>query len=580
MTATQADSYLDHPMFRKAMRSMQKGDWDSGLDEIEKLMQAYPLEPELRSLRQEMMIRSSVDAEEKKDVSQARKKRFRDLVIRFSVVAVLVILAVVVLRSYSTEIRKQARIVQQNIEYQAVQTDLFFMMRDAQDYLNAGLPDSAIAELEKIAEVDPEYPELQAALERAHTLKALDVQYTEALNLIEQNDLTAALVILEEIETTEPYYRDVRSRILEIQDETILGDQLQQADEFFENDQYEEAADAYYNLYSLNPDYQTSHIEERLFDSYVNAADILLNTSDTLEGTQKVEEYYRKALALRPQDPDVSQKQARIRASIEEKLFRSYVFLAEQALVEESDSLEALALADKYYLEALKIKPNDPDISLQRELAANFVSGQDNLLNSAYGDAINDMEFVLSQAPGYAGGIARQTLYEAYVGRGDDAKAIGDFDSALEDYQRAATIANDDPTQKARVYEVQLRIAETQGLLGNYEQAVGLYQEAILYGDLQARAERFSAQMAQALAQAQEYASQGNYQEAYRSYREAVGFAYQVYDVVEYVVQSGDYLSQIALDHNSTVNLIAEANNLANPNIIITGQKLLIPILP
>jgi LysM repeat protein len=36
----------------------------------------------------------------------------------------------------------------------------------------------------------------------------------------------------------------------------------------------------------------------------------------------------------------------------------------------------------------------------------------------------------------------------------------------------------------------------------------------------------------------------------------------------------------LALDYNSTVNLIAEMNNLANPNIIIPGQELLIPILP
>jgi len=53
-----------------------------------------------------------------------------------------------------------------------------------------------------------------------------------------------------------------------------------------------------------------------------------------------------------------------------------------------------------------------------------------------------------------------------------------------------------------------------------------------------------------------------------------------VVDVVVHVVESDDYLSQLALDYNSTVSLIAAANNLANPNIIIPGQELLIPILP
>jgi len=208
------------------------------------------------------------------------------------------------------------------------------------------------------------------------------------------------------------------------------------------------------------------------------------------------------------------------------------------------------------------------------------VSGQDNLLNSAYGGAIEDMEFVLSQDLGYANGAARQTLYEAFVARGDSAMAIGDFDSALEDFQRAAVIANEDPSSKGRLYEIQMRIAETHGLLGDYETAVRLYQAAIIFGDLEARAQQYSSAMAAALASADQYASQGNLREAFRSYREAVTWASQVFDVVLHVVTSDDYLSQLALDYNSTVNLIAKTNNLANPNIIIPGQELLIPILP
>jgi tetratricopeptide (TPR) repeat protein len=187
---------------------------------------------------------------------------------------------------------------------------------------------------------------------------------------------------------------------------------------------------------------------------------------------------------------------------------------------------------------------------------------------------------VLSEDPGYAKGAARQTLYEAYVARGDSAMAIGDFDSALEDFQRAAVIANEDPSSKGRLYEIQMRIAEAQGLLGDYDPAVRLYQSAIEMADLRARANQYSSAMAEALRTAEEYAAQGNMREAFRYYREAATWANQVFDVVVHVVTSDDYLSQLALDYNSTVNLIATANNLANPNIIIPGQELLIPILP
>ena len=44
-----------------------------------------------------------------------------------------------------------------------------------------------------------------------------------------------------------------------------------------------------------------------------------------------------------------------------------------------------------------------------------------------------------------------------------------------------------------------------------------------------------------------------------------------------YVVQSGDTLSQIAQDYDTTVNAIASENNILNPDFIVTGQTLTIP---
>lgn len=44
-----------------------------------------------------------------------------------------------------------------------------------------------------------------------------------------------------------------------------------------------------------------------------------------------------------------------------------------------------------------------------------------------------------------------------------------------------------------------------------------------------------------------------------------------------YIVRSGDTLSQIALNFNTTVNAIAKLNGITNVNLIYTGQKLIIP---
>ena len=184
MTVNQAESYLDHPMFHKAMQNMQNGDWDSGLGEIENLMQSYPLEPELRSLRQEMMLRAKVDADEQVHVSQTRKKRVRNLIIRLSVVAILVILAIFVARTYSLWFQDQVQLTRQAVDYQLVVLDLDTKMRDAEDYLRAGQVDSAFAKINEIEAVDPDYPGLGEAKQEAARLQDLDAQYAEALALI------------------------------------------------------------------------------------------------------------------------------------------------------------------------------------------------------------------------------------------------------------------------------------------------------------------------------------------------------------------------------------------------------------
>jgi LysM repeat protein len=45
----------------------------------------------------------------------------------------------------------------------------------------------------------------------------------------------------------------------------------------------------------------------------------------------------------------------------------------------------------------------------------------------------------------------------------------------------------------------------------------------------------------------------------------------------DYVVQPGDNLFRLALRYNTTIYAIANANNIANVNLIYVGQQLIIP---
>jgi lysozyme len=45
----------------------------------------------------------------------------------------------------------------------------------------------------------------------------------------------------------------------------------------------------------------------------------------------------------------------------------------------------------------------------------------------------------------------------------------------------------------------------------------------------------------------------------------------------KYTIKSGDNLSKIASQYNTTIDEILRLNSISNPNVIIVGQKLVLP---
>lgn len=51
-------------------------------------------------------------------------------------------------------------------------------------------------------------------------------------------------------------------------------------------------------------------------------------------------------------------------------------------------------------------------------------------------------------------------------------------------------------------------------------------------------------------------------------------------ETVEYVVLPGDTLYRLAIVNDTTISVLVELNNIVNPNLIFTGQTLLVPATP
>ena len=156
-----------------------------------------------------------------------------------------------------------------------------------------------------------------------------------------------------------------------------------------------------------------------------------------------------------------------------------------------------------------------------------------------------------------------------------------EYDAALIDYQRAITLAEQDPQAELWMYEAHLDVAEALGAQGDYEASVIHYKAAVEISDLKARAlQQNSYTLAATLEDAESYARAANFSFAYERYRYAISIADKVQTTIIHVVTSEDYLTLLACRYGSTVQAIVLANDIADPNLIINGEELIIPIFP
>jgi tetratricopeptide (TPR) repeat protein len=398
------------------------------------------------------------------------------------------------------------------------------------------------------------------------------------MSLIEAGNAQGALETLRGIYADEPFFKDVKLQIEKLENQFLLGDLLEQADAAYSAAQWETAISGYETVRALNADFQADHVEERLFESFLNAAnDRLVKEPDSLTAMEVAQSYYRKALALRPGDERIKAEQEAARRTIEARLVKSYVEAAQVAIAGQLDSLEALQTAKDYILRALKIYPDDAGLKMQNTLAAAYLSAQDNFAKGRWFDVIDNLEIVYKEDPAYASGTARQTLYEAYMQAGDFEESGGNFDTALDYFRKAASLAEQNAQGSLDRYEAQIRVARILGSQGKYSDAIPVFRAAIDAGGLLEQAKE-DAKLAAALDQAEKTAGWGSFRTAYRQFQDIITSYPPETEQLAYVVQSGEYLTQLANRYNTTVGAILEANPNINPKNVTAGDTLVIPV--
>ena len=581
MLENTADSFEKLPLFQETQREFQQGNWDSGLAHLQELEEAYPLEPELRAWRQEMVLRAKMDEVEMDDEKRQRRAFYKNLGIRLAVVLCAIVLVVLGVQAFSQTIQSQWKSTVSQMQEESNALVLAAQFRNGQNLLLASRPEDALASFQQVADVNPNYPQLDAFMNQARQMVDMEKTYQEALALKEKGDISGSLRTFQSVYDRDPHYKDVALQVKDLQNSLNLEDQFAQAASAYGENRWSEAVAGFEALKVAAPSYRQADVEDLLYQSYLNAAETKLTEQEpTYESLLAADEYYRKALALKPQNKDIIDRQATARRSVEDYLVNSYVNTALQALTGQADSLDALQIAEDNFSKALALRPDDLQVIQQLNFARKYVNGVDSYNKGLWTPAITNLEAVYAEAPDYANGTARQTLYEAYSARGKNGLASGDYLAALEDFKRAAVLAQDAPDSSLRLYEAQKMVAYTQGLLGNFQDAALIYKVALDQSGLRNIAQLKDSELSNQIQEGDIAYTGARYETAYNLYRQALEKGTDVYDRVTYVVQKGEYITQLARKYNSTVDAILAANGLTDASKVTENRILVIPSLP
>jgi tetratricopeptide (TPR) repeat protein len=582
MSLNDSGSYLDDPSFQEAMGHFRIGRWEEGFLKLSEVEKKFPTETDLRTIRQEMEVRARISEYEAAENKNNRMRKLRTYGMRLTLMVVVVAVAVIAIMTYSSWIQRQFASAQSSFTQNIQQAELTVDLRNARQLLAAGKSDDALIAFDAIKAKQPDFPGLAESITQAETLKGVEVEYTQAMNLLQEGDSAQALTILKDISTKMPNYRDVSLQIKNLQTQTEKTSVMQQGDLAYSEGRYEDAVSSYASLRIMDPTYETDAVDEKLFQSYIKAAqDLLLIPVPTLDNLKTVDIYFTQALALKPLDREALAARTQVRSHIEGAIINDYLSQAQTALAGAPDSLDAQQSAEHLLSLALAVRPNDPNVLLQFQLAQTYIQAVNDFTSGKWDSVIEQLEYVVEQQAGYASGTALQTLYDAYIARGSDYIASGEYSLALDDFQRSAILAQQITDAAPLSFEAQVMIGEAQGLLNHYQQAVQIYQDALNTIGLRERILGLQSTITDSLTYADYLANSGDYQSAFYAYRTLIRNRVKAYDQSTVVtVKTGDYLSQLAHRYNTTVAAILSANNMNNQPRLTPNMQLIIPTLP
>lgn len=262
------------------------------------------------------------------------------------------------------------------------------LRNEADQAMVAGDYAQARQSLQKLRAILPEDPQTLEALHRVERVERLSELYSEAKALMAAGNWDQAIEVLSELQSLDAQYRDLPRLLQVAQESQAMEGQFQEAEEAVARNDWATAIAQYEALGQANLTFRFDEVQARLFESHLKYGQTILERAGT----------------------DANQ----------------------------------VAEAGSHFSEALELRPIDAEALDERRLDETYLAA----LSAVDQDEVIDLlQTIYHERPDYAGKEAAQLLYTTLLERGDSFLKGGDEAAAVADYQVAAQLLVEDPSE-------------------------------------------------------------------------------------------------------------------------------------
>ena len=551
----------------------QHAEFDKCEELLDKLEKKYPKNPKLRKFKDDLQIKLSLKTLAV-TIEKEEKHKKRKVTIKmgaFAIISTIVVMIVFFVSYYFLNNAVTAR----RLESETAQ--LTSLNNQAEQLLLAGQPQPAAEIVERMVSINPEFENLPELKSQTDNLLRLETEYQTALNLVTENKKSEALVILKEIENEKPGMWDVSHQIDSIETSIQIAKYMEEGNAAYQVERWSQVITAYENALTLDPKLDDPLMKEQLLNAYLkNIIGMLQNENTSVDDIENAEQYYRKAVALIPQNKAFASEREHLQEVSSNLLELKFIQTTKAILEDKNQTTTSIANAVSYLSKAADLKPENTALQLDLKNAEYYQTAFQNFIKMDWVSAITNLNQIISVDSNYANGNARILLYEAYYALGKHNNSLGFYQDARKNLEQAEILAWDDSDNLMKLFQVQALLGDTIGKMNDYKNAVSYYQYALKAINISQKLINYPA-INTKYTEANNWVDLGEFKDAFEAFQDVLKNIDVIYSISEIEISDGACLAFFADENLSTVDAVIEANNLPKNMVIAFSRKLEIP---